>query len=84
EAMKVKVVYSWFYKLDKTIEETFGATRLTTEKIEKILSNPIYFGKVFFQGAFVVGNHEPILSERYCKLNNLNLEEVEEKYLASL
>ena len=84
EAMKVKVVYSWFYKLDKSIEEIFGATRLKTEKIEEILSNPIYFGKVFFQGKFVEGNHEPILNERYCGLNDINIAEVEEKFIASL
>ena len=84
EAMKVKVVYSWFYKLDKSIEEIFGATRLKTEKIEEILSNPIYFGKVFFQGKFVEGNHEPILNERYCGLNDINIAEVEEKFITSL
>ena len=84
EAMKVKVVYSWFYKLDKSIEEIFGATRLKIEIIEKVLSNPIYFGKIFFQGAFVDSNHEPILNERYCQLNDINIEEVKEKFLASL
>lgn len=83
EAMKVKIVLSWFYKRDKSIEEIVGATKLSIDEIEKILINPIYFGKIYFEGALVKGNHEPILTERYCKLNEINTDEIEEKYLST-
>ena len=83
EAMKVKLVFSWFYKQSKSIEEIFGATKLETDLIDIILINPVYFGKIYFQGALVKGNFEPILTERYCNLNNINTDEVEEKYLST-
>ncbi len=83
EAMKVKLVFSWFYKQSKSIEEIFGATKLETDLIDIILINPVYFGKIYFQGALVKGNFEPILTERYCNLNNINTDDIEEKYLST-
>ena len=83
EAMKVKIVLSWFYKQNKSEEDISEATKLSIDEIEKILISPIYFGKIYFEGALVIGNHEPILTERYCKLNEINTDEIEEKYLST-
>ena len=83
EAMKVKIVLSWLYKQNRSVEEISDATKLSIEEIEKILINPLYFGKIYFEGALVIGNHEPILTERYCKLNEINTDEIEEKYLST-
>ncbi|MBY9001525.1 MAG: hypothetical protein KGD64_11450 [Candidatus Heimdallarchaeota archaeon] len=84
EAMKVKIVFSWFYQQNRSVQEISGSIKLSIDMIEKILINPIYFGKIYFEGALVKGNHEPILTETYCKFININTDEIEEKYLSTL
>ena len=84
EAMKIKLIFSGFYLQEKTLEEIAQITRLSVEKIEKILINPIYFGKIFFEGTIQKGDFDPIITEKYCKINKINVAEIEEKYLSSL
>ena len=81
--MKVKLVFSWFYKQNKSLVEISQKTKLSVEEIEEIQINPIYFGKIFFEGTIQQANHEPIINELYCKINNINVQEIEEKFLAS-
>ena len=84
EAMKVKLMFSLFYLQKKNLDEIANRTKSDVAKIEKILINPIYFGKIFFGGMVHNGNHPPILTEQYCKINKINVDEIVEKFLASL
>ncbi|GAH53688.1 unnamed protein product [marine sediment metagenome] len=83
EAMKVKVLYSWFYGQKKSLEEISAATRLTIEQIEEILGNPIYFGKIFYEDTLQLGDYPPILTEIYCRINKIDASKIEEEYLSS-
>jgi len=83
EAMKVKILYSWFYGQKKSLEEISAATRLTIDKIEEILVNPIYFGKIFFEDTLQLSDLQPILTETYCRINKIDATKIEEEYLSS-
>ncbi|MCK5409757.1 MAG: hypothetical protein KAJ30_05780, partial [Candidatus Heimdallarchaeota archaeon] len=82
EAMKVKILYSWFYGQKKSLDEISAATRLTTDKIEEILGNPIYFGKIFFENTLQLSDHPQILTETYCRINKIDATKIEEEYLS--
>jgi hypothetical protein len=84
EAMKIKLIFSGYYLQEKSLEEISKITRLSVEKIEKILINPIYFGKIYFEGTIQEGDFDPIITDKYCKINKINVAEIEEKYLSSL
>ena len=84
EAQKVKLIFSWYYKNKKSMEEISEKTQLSVAKIEEILTNPVYFGKIFYEGAIQKGKHHPIIDKHYCKVCNIDAEEITEKFLKSL
>jgi hypothetical protein len=83
EAMKVKILYSWFYGQKKSLDEISAATRLTIDQIEEILGNPIYFGKIFFEDSLQLGDYQQILTEKYCRINKIDATKIEEEYLSA-
>ena len=84
EAMKVKLMFSLFYLQEKSLDDIAEKTKSDIAKIEKILINPIYLGKIFFGGKVHHGNHPPIITEKYCKINKIKADEIVEKFLASM
>ena len=84
EAMKVKLMFSLFYLQEKSLDDIADKTKSDIAKIEKILINPIYFGKILFGGKVHQGNHPAIITKKYCKINKINVDEIVEKFLASM
>jgi len=83
EAMKVKVVYSWFYGQEKSLDEISAAIRLSIDQIEQLLGNPIYFGKIFYADTLQLSDLQPILTETYCRINKIDATKIEEAFLTS-
>lgn len=84
EAGKVKMIFSWFYKQKKSLEEISEKVQLSITKIKNILINPVYFGRVFLNGAIHKGKHSAIIDKHFCKICNINPEEIVQTFLASI
>ena len=84
EAKIVRLIFSWYYKNKKSMEEISEKTQLSVAKVEEILTNPIYFGKIFYESSIQKGKHHPIIDKHYCKVCNINVDEISEKFLMSL
>ena len=83
EARTVKLIFAWFYKQKKSLEEISEKVQLTITKIKHILINPIYFGRVFLNGEIRKGKHPAIIDKHYCKICNINPNEIVQTFLAS-
>ncbi|MHA1954779.1 MAG: recombinase family protein, partial [Candidatus Heimdallarchaeaceae archaeon] len=83
EAGKVKLIFSWFYKQKKSLEEISEKVQLSITKIKNILINPVYFGRVFLNGEIRKGKHPAIIDKHYCKICNINPDEIVKTFLAS-
>ncbi|MCG3221198.1 MAG: recombinase family protein [Candidatus Heimdallarchaeota archaeon] len=83
EARTVKLIFSWFYKQKKSLEEISEKAQLTITKIKNILINPVYFGRVFLNGEIRKGKHPAIIDKHYCKLCNINADKIVQNFLAS-
>ncbi len=83
EARTVKLIFSWFYKQKKSLEEISDKVQLTISKIKNILINPVYFGKIMFNGEIRKGKHPAIIDKHYCKICNINADEIVQAFLAS-
>ena len=83
EARTVKLIFSWFYKQKRSLEEISEKVQLTISKIKNILINPVYFGRVFLNGEIRKGKHPAIIDKHYCKICNINPNEIVQNFLDS-
>ncbi|NPD88172.1 MAG: hypothetical protein HGN29_05595 [Asgard group archaeon] len=82
ESGKIKLIFSWFYKQKKSLEEISVKVQLSITKIKNILINPVYFGKVISNGEIRKGKHPAIIDKKYCKKYNINAEKIMKRYLS--
>jgi hypothetical protein len=83
EAKKVKLIFSWFYKHKKSLEEISERVQLTITRIKNILINPIYFGRILLNGEIRKGKHPAIIDKHFCKICNINADDIVQIYLSS-
>ena len=83
EAKKIKLIYSLFYKHKRSLEEISEEVQLAVSKIKEILINPLYFGKILLNGEIRNGRHPSIIDKHFCKICNIDVEEITQKYLSN-
>jgi hypothetical protein len=84
EARNIKLIFSWFYTQKRSIEEIAEKVHLAVSRIKDILINPIYFGKIFLNGEIREGKHPAIIDKHFCKIYNIEIEEITQAFLSSI